>query len=214
MMRIAHAILSVAALFGTLTYAWKEDSRCSRRLAFDPNETDKNLVIDESEKVVSPEKDLLPRSEDKRQLQQWTFMLKMYWEEGYCWQFEWGERKWCLKCEGTKCNEDDYLVLDTCSWNDDEQWFVYESIDADDSKIKLKPWTNSDLCWTRSGDNDHTLKPCGDGYLDSSGHDAQVLMGFKETGEFELHPNGRSGDCLVNDHREYISQPFGPQNHL
>jgi hypothetical protein len=205
-MGIARAILSVAALFGTLTNAWNEDSRCYRRRASDPKETDQNLVIEKSDQVASPEKGLFRGSEDERQLQQWTFMLKMYWEEGYCWQEEWRERKWCLKCEGSNCNEDDYLLLDECSWNDNEQWFVYESINADENWIKLKPWTNPDLCFTRSGVNAHTLKPCGDDYLDSSGRDAQILIGFRENGEFELHPNGRSGDCLVNEHREYRSQ--------
>jgi hypothetical protein len=201
---IAHAILSVAALLSTLATAWEEDSRCSRRRALDPNKTDTNLGIQKSEQVaaVSPDKNLRG-PEANRQLRQLTFMLKMYWEEGYCWQEEWRERKWCLKCEGSKCNEDDHLLLDNCSWNDDEQWFVHESIDADERKIKLKPWTNPDLCWTRTGDSTHTLKPCGNNYVDSTGRDAQVLIGFKESGEFELHPNGRSGDCLVNDHREY-----------
>jgi hypothetical protein len=27
------------------------------------------------------------------------FQIKMYWEEGFCWQDEWRERKWCWQCE-------------------------------------------------------------------------------------------------------------------
>jgi hypothetical protein len=205
-MRIAAAILSVAALFGTLAFVWKEDSRLIRRGAFDPNDTDTNLVIDKSEHVVSPDKSLRRGSEANRQLQQ-TFMLKMYWEEGYHWQEEWKERKWCLKCESSNwgghiCKEDDHLLLDECIWNDNQQWFVYERIDSAERTIKLKPWTNPDLCWTRTGES-AKLKPCGNDYVDSEGRDTQVFIGFKESGEFELHPNGRSDDCMVNDHREY-----------
>jgi len=35
-----------------------------------------------------------------RQLQNIDFQVKMYWAEGFCWQDEWIERRWCWQCEG------------------------------------------------------------------------------------------------------------------
>lgn len=38
-----------------------------------------------------------------RRLEDFNFQIKMHWEEGFCWQEEWRERKWCWQCEGGNC---------------------------------------------------------------------------------------------------------------
>lgn len=219
-MGIARLILSVGAFFGALASAqWDEDPWCHRR-AFDPNERpDMTLVEDgliethavkkQSEKVDNVDKGLRGSDANAHRELRIVFMLKMHWEEGYCWQLESKERKWCLKCEGNNCKKNDYLEIDECDVHEDTQWFVYESIHADNREIKLKPWSDQSLCLTRTGDTDLQLEPCSNDYLDDEGRDTQVLIGFKESGEFELHPKGRRHDCLVNDnHCKCISQPF------
>jgi hypothetical protein len=120
-----------------------------------------------------------------RKLQSTAFSLKMYWQEGYCWQEEWDERKWCLECQGSSCGEGDYLVIETCS-SSSTQKFVYEG-------ENLKPYTSQDLCWERTGRNAHQLKKC-------ASSSEQIIKGIKFDGNFEMHPNGYSDDCLTNQH--------------
>jgi hypothetical protein len=117
----------------------------------------------------------------------------MYWEEGYCWQEEWDERRWCLQCAGGSCGENDNLVIEECSSSDDQR-FVYQG-------EKLKPYTRQDLCW-----NAHQLKPCGD-------DDTQLIKGLQYDGNFEMHPNGNSDDCLVNqDHHPKSGETVLPSS--
>jgi hypothetical protein len=120
-----------------------------------------------------------------RELRSTVFSLKMYWQEGYCWQEEWDERKWCLRCQGSSCNENDYLLIETCS-SSSKQKFVYQG-------EKLKPYTRQDLCWERTGRNAHQLKTC-------SSSSKQIIKGLKFDGNFEMHPNGYPDDCLTNPH--------------
>jgi uncharacterized membrane protein YgcG len=120
-----------------------------------------------------------------RELQSTVFTLKIYWQEGYCWQNEWDERRWCLECQGSSCREDDYLLIDDCS-SSSKQKFVYEG-------GRLKPFTSQDLCWERTRRNAHQLKKC-------SSSSKQIINGIKFDGTFEMHPDGYPDDCLTNHH--------------
>jgi hypothetical protein len=140
------------------------------------------------------------------------FQVKMYWEEGYCWQNEWDERDWCWECEGSGCGEGDHIWLKECDDNEDDQRFTYENIDETIQAIKIKPLNSQDLCWTRTGENEHQLKPCGDNYKDeATGLDKQVLVGFAESGRFQLHPNGFDETnpdmfkCITTHHHPKVS---------
>jgi hypothetical protein len=117
-----------------------------------------------------------------------VFQIKMYWEEGYCWQEEWNKRRWCLECKGSSCDEDDYLWLQECS-SSSMQKFIFEPV-AGTGGGKIIPYSRLDLCWTRTRVNAHQLKPCGDNTMDSRGRALNVLIGFTFDSEFELHPNG------------------------
>jgi hypothetical protein len=197
-MRIVHLSLLTVALVGTLAEDWNVSPDCRRRRTFDPNEPIMSAVMKRSESV-SPDKSLRgSEASANRQLQEGSQMWKMYWEPGYCWQEEWDQRLWCLKCDGS-CTEGVNLEIDECNEADESQWFILES--ADDG-IKLKPSTDPSLCWTRFGGAEYQLMPCGDDY----GLDQIIIMDFQENdSSFELHPSGRPDDCLVNDdHREYI----------
>lgn len=124
-----------------------------------------------------------------------VFNLKLFWEEGACWQTEWREREWCLKCEGSTCQTDDYLVLDECS-SSSRQRFIYRPVPGSGGG-KISPFTERDLCWTRTRVNAHQLRPCGDGvYTDRDGRDIQIIVGFQNDVSFELHPNGIEDKCM------------------
>jgi hypothetical protein len=187
------------------------DDRCLRRrelegIPFDSNEPDIRSIEDEKEiipldsSLISSTKSLRgsnanDANRDLKSLN--VFQIKMYWEEGYCWQEEWRERRWCLECEGRSCGEDDYIWLQECSSSSPHQKFVYEPVTGSGGG-KIKPYSSQNLCWTRTSANHHQLKPCGDNYTDSHGHDIQLLIGFTFDSEFELHPNGDTSKCMVN----------------
>ena len=200
-MRIVPLSFLTVVLFDTVVSAqWNISPECERRRTFDLNEPVISPVMKRSESV-SPETSLRGSEANAHRQLSTVVMLKIHWEPGYCWQDEWDDRFWCLTCDGS-CNEDDYLLIDECDENEDTQWFVYESAD---NGIKLMPSTDPSLCWTRTGATEHQLKPCGSDYPDDYGLDRQIIVGFQETGTFELHPNGLPEDCLVNDdHREYL----------
>lgn len=230
-MRIGCLIVAAIAVFGQFesAYGWNEDPRCpgyenEGKRALDTIEPSMRLLenslaetgkrIDDSNVEVKSKKNL--RGVHRQLDGEFNFQLKMYWEEGYCWQEEWDEREWCLECEGSSCGEDDHLWLQKCDDDEDEQRFTYEIVDATTQAVKIKPLDRQDLCWTRVAVNEHQLQPCGDGFKDEiTGLDKQVLIGLTESGSFELHPNGFANEinglvnetrCMCNHHHPKVSR--------
>jgi hypothetical protein len=191
---------------------WEVDDRCLKRRQlegplFDPNEPDLSLiedaknyaswpVIQETSAIISSTNNL--RGSDMnahRNLEDLlVFQLRLHWEPGYCWQEEMIERKWCLQCEGSSCNTDDYLLIDSCSGSS-RQRFIYQPV-PESGGGKIMPFTRPDLCWTRTRANAHQLRECGDDYKDQYGRDIQIIIGFEPDGIFELHPNGNPEKCM------------------
>lgn len=215
-------ILAFAADSTRSDHHWQVDDRCTRRRAAalqgvpsNPAEDDHRRASHDADSELSKatlnHKSLRGHDDNVRRLDSLEFMLKLHWEVGYCWQEEWNERRWCLACEGSNCGVDDQLILRECDTDDDRQWFVYESVDAG---IKLKPYTNLDVCWTLTGFfYTLTLQECGSDFLDASGNDKQVILGFESSGStFELSPNGREeeGDCY--ECPQCISNTHHPKN--
>jgi hypothetical protein len=135
------------------------------------------------------------------------FQFKMYWEPGYCWQAEKNERKWCMECQGSDCNENDYLWLQTCDENDSEerQQFLYEPLSAFGGG-RIKPYHDQSLCWERTRINAYQLMPCSP--LDDI-NTTQIVAGFQENTRFEMYPYGmdpnsttdvKGPKCLDNHH--------------
>ena len=198
---------SVAVSTVTSAEIWVEDPRCpgygkwGRRRTFDPDENDMKLFeegLTETEKPVDGSNVAIKSNKNLRAIKPAShrhlngiinFQIKMYWEEGYCWQEEWNEREWCLECE-TSCVQDDHLWLRKCDEGENKQRFTYETINQATKAVKIKPLSRQDLCWTRTGINEMQLQPCGNSYKAGVGRDLQILIGFEEIGKFELNPNG------------------------
>jgi hypothetical protein len=199
-MRVGCLIVATVAFFRTFASAeenWDEDPRCpgygnktkpnTRFLKNGLAET--GTPIRRSNVVAKPDKNL--RGVHRKLDEIYNFQLKMYWEEGYCWQNEWEDREWCLECEGTSCGQDNHLWLKKCDDDKDEQRFTYKIINATTQAVKISPLDRQDLCWTTIGDKEMMLKECGDTYKDEVTRlDKQVLIGFAEGGRFQLHPDG------------------------
>lgn len=77
------------------------------------------------------------------------FSIKMYWENGYNWQQESFERKWCIKCGGQVCDPNDELFITECGRQDVK--FIFVNYRNDDStQIKL---SGTNFCLQVQKDN-------------------------------------------------------------
>lgn len=101
-----------------------------------------------------------------------NFKLKMYWEEGYFWQEESFERKWCMRCRGGSCGTGDKLYIENCS-DDGVERFDFDYINSDEVLIKLH---GTDRCLERAG-RDIYIRSC------NSGNSLQRW--WAKTGEFD-----------------------------
>jgi hypothetical protein len=66
-----------------------------------------------------------------------NFKLKLYWQEGYFWQEESFERKWCMRCPGGACGLGGQLFIEECD-DDGVQRFDFEYVSGDEVLIKLR----------------------------------------------------------------------------
>ena len=105
-------LLTVSLLFGA-SAAWQVDSRCpSPRIrhlqdGFDMLDEEYLTDMDAFDMEALDMEHLAAQDSGSRNLRgnneghnhrelQSAFQLKMFWQEGVCWQEEWIERKWCM----------------------------------------------------------------------------------------------------------------------
>jgi hypothetical protein len=176
-----------------VVYSWMEDDRCLRRrrhLIFMETEEDELS----SNMIGSSKKDTIEtRLLTTRELQSdFRFNLKMYWEEGFCWQEEWIERKWCMECAGSKCNEDDILEIQVCDNTARQEFSWIPRTQGAGGRLKV---SGSNLCFERISNNNYQLKTC-------SVSIKQVLVGVNPNPAepFELYPFGEGENKCLNQH--------------
>lgn len=87
-----------------------------------------------------------------RALQADYFQIKLYWEEGYFWQEERQERRWCAECEGS-CESGNRVLIKTCDDDDKKQRWILK----DD---KLHPHTAQNLCMHHENKREFILRTC------------------------------------------------------
>jgi hypothetical protein len=121
-----------------------------------------------------------------------TFLLKMYWERGFCWQEEWDvHRKWCWECKGS-CKENQELWWQKCNGSNKNQQFSYIASNTDEQGQFR--WAHGNLCLQRVSSKNFKLKAC-------SNHPNQVIVDFRADGKpFELQPKGDSNKCINQHH--------------
>jgi len=217
------ALVILITLCGTVVKAeWKVDERCNNitRRTLQQRVQDESPLHEaewqkeqeESSVALQPPNSSLRGNRRRLQNQKFIFRMRMFWQEGYCWQEEWIERFWCMSCEGGTCNVGDSLWIQECS-DTDIQLFTFEPV-AGTGGGKLKPFTYQDLCWEHTNSTEmelhYTLQPC-----DDSNYNTQIITGWQVTGHFELYPFGEStGKCITQGHHPkpkevIVAQPCG-----
>ncbi|CAB9516853.1 expressed unknown protein [Seminavis robusta] len=198
---------------------WIIDDRCpedgDRRLKVDEKDSAAHLrgsplvegEIQDNElvgKLVEEQNEKPTDHKEGRSLQSFstnplTFNLKLHWQEAYCWQREWIERKWCLECPGESCTSGSFLWINECDSGNPLQRFEWVQLGLDGTTLEnqglLKP-ADYDLCVHQIVKGTFRLLPCNEYYVD------QKLVGFDTTNRFELRPArlSHSEDCLTQDH--------------
>jgi hypothetical protein len=184
-------LLKLVAFLG-LTAAWETDDRCLRRRERRLRRHTDYTTPRERKLSWTPDETVTEKL-SARQLQSanLVFHLKMYWEEGFCWQEEWRERAWCFDCNGQDCNENDLLSTQDCA-ETKMQEFVWIPQGNKDGRGSLKV-ANRNLCFERVLNQEYRLRPC-------DGKERQMFVGFTFVGPFELHPLLFPDICLSQHH--------------
>lgn len=193
-------LLSLSLTF-TVSVAWEVDRRCLGRLL----EGESHSLRDENDVGIDPDptdfmdKVSITTDPNNRELQS-SFQLKMYWQEGYCWQEEWIERRWCMSCQGRSCGSGERLWLQACNAADSTQKFKYVPVNGSGGGQLMTASTN--LCLERISDTSFKLNSC------LSTKTSQIYLGINTNGSpFEINPKNSAKKCLVNnDHHPKASE--------
>ena len=193
-------LLSLSLTF-TVSVAWEVDRRCLGRLL----EGESHSLRDENDVGIDPDptdfmdKVSITTDPNNRELQS-SFQLKMYWQEGYCWQEEWIERRWCMSCQGRSCGSGERLWLQACNAADSTQKFKYVPVNGSGGGQLMTASTN--LCLERISDTSFKLNSC------LSTKTSQIYLGINTNGSpFEINPKNSAKKCLVNnDHHPRASE--------
>ncbi|KAL3940537.1 MAG: hypothetical protein SGBAC_004940 [Bacillariaceae sp.] len=158
--------------------------------------------------------------------------LKLYWQQGYYWQEETFERKWCMRCENNlDCQAGEKLFLGDCAndWQKtayfdlipyrDHEFVQIQVISANSGKKsrqrrkRSSRSSSSGLCLERSHGRHVTLQRC---HADASEEQLwKAPKGSfrnigKSTNRFELSQNlfGGMNYCLTNHHHPKYGEPL------
>jgi len=149
----------------------------------------------------------LPSSEDATR-------IKMYHEQGYFWQCDGVcdtsdpsvdvDPKWCLQCDGTTCQDDEFAFIRTCDTADTNSNTLFELVPTPMAgEVNIRA-VNSNLCLTTENYTDKLnklntkMKTCtdgGSGQIWWAGGD-----GAFANDRFEIFPKGTTTYCLTTKH--------------
>jgi hypothetical protein len=136
-----------------------------------------------------------------------SFRIKLYWEEGYNWQEEWIERKWCLECSSGRCGTDVDIVIRKCD-SDTTRFEFVDSGDGQQVQVKVAGQDNLCLELMESNNRDIKLQNC------VTGSRRQLFTagpGDFNGDRFELQ-NVQIAGCLSNPHHPYDGELIRRQN--
>ena len=121
------------------------------------------------------------------------FKLKMYWQQGYVWQEQTFERKWCIHCRNGYCKAGINLYVSACYSVNQYFDFVNVTTTHDINMIRV---SGSHLCLQRF-DFDVLLEKCNSTNIQQ--HWISNTGAFSSY-RFELTPLTLDTYCLTQDH--------------
>ena len=121
-----------------------------------------------------------------------TFALKLYWEQGYYWQEERFERKWCMRCR-SGCQAYRQLRIVDCDRVRPTQWrFIHYDNKGDEVQIRIR---DRPLCMeVDTRENEIFLAPCNP-FEEKQRFISQG--GSFYSYRFEIVPKTKRGWCLT-----------------
>jgi hypothetical protein len=114
--------------------------------------------------------------------------LKLYWENGYRWQGETQERKWCMECDGGSCTNGDLVRIEKCdNFNTQFEFYRRNGDEAGFQDVK------SNFCM-RLEDKLIKMRRC------DSNDELQRFVGSFSSSKFEIKPKTSTRNCLTQQH--------------
>mmetsp|Transcript_26813 Transcript_26813/g.58154 ORF Transcript_26813/g.58154 Transcript_26813/m.58154 type:complete len:409 (+) Transcript_26813:97-1323(+) len=137
-----------------------------------------------------------------------SFLLRMFWTDGYEWQSSTSEKYWCATCSSDYCDEYDTIEVQKCDADDAAQQWQYVEVSGSKNRGLIKTM-GRDLCiqaHSTNGRNFH-LRQCDDDNSD------QILQGFEYGGsKFELTTKNDDDDrCITQHHHPRIGEELRMQ---
>eukprot|EP00562_Extubocellulus_spinifer_P025987 CAMPEP_0178673474 /NCGR_PEP_ID=MMETSP0698-20121128/34324_1 /TAXON_ID=265572 /ORGANISM="Extubocellulus spinifer, Strain CCMP396" /LENGTH=425 /DNA_ID=CAMNT_0020317493 /DNA_START=14 /DNA_END=1288 /DNA_ORIENTATION=- len=137
-----------------------------------------------------------------------SFLLRMFWTDGYEWQSSTSEKYWCATCSSDYCDEYDTIEVQKCDADDAAQQWQYVEVSGSKNRGLIKTM-GRDLCiqaHSTNGRNFH-LRQCDDENSD------QILRGFEYGGsKFELTTKNDDDDrCITQHHHPRIGEELRMQ---
>jgi hypothetical protein len=134
-----------------------------------------------------------------------SFRIKMYWQQGYYWQEERIERKWCLDCRSGRCGSGVEITIRKCDSGNTR----FEFVGGSGGQVQIKV-TGQDLCLElmESNNRDIKLQKC------TTGSRRQLFTagpGDFNGSRFELQPVQVAG-CLSQPHHPRDGELIRRQN--
>lgn len=125
-----------------------------------------------------------------------SFALKLYWQEGYFWQEETRERKWCMRCDSSRreCAAGRGIYITDCE--DDDLTSEWEFVNNADGTFQIRLHYNRDLCIEAT--DRITVQECSSSELLQKW---RAVGGSRVWGDkFELRPAAYENACVTQDH--------------
>ena len=120
-----------------------------------------------------------------------NFRLKLYWQQGYYWQEESFERKWCMSCRNDGCKDGNKIYISECGGK--SQRFDFVEVDDDQALIQLH---GKNLCFEREY-KDIYVYPCD---FQNPRQQWFAKKGAFDDYRFEISQIGFSGYCITQRH--------------
>jgi hypothetical protein len=131
--------------------------------------------------------------------------IKMWWQDGYLWQEKTLDPFWCLECDGSACNDGDYVRVRSCDsvtlGTSSNTLFDFVRTGSGNDEYQIKAYATN-MCLTaenyESEKMNMRMRACNSNTPGQVWWTAEDFLSSAEP--FEIHPQGTSSWCLTTQH--------------